>query len=328
MLKYISRFLWLGASIGIVFLVIIFAIASGGKWLNMLNLQVVTRTAAQLGIVAVGQTLVLISGRFDLSVGSIFGVCGVIFVPLTATFGVWPAFLLALLCGGGIGLLNGVLTEKMGVPSLIATLGNLWIFRGLVFYITGGFANALPKELRSHYLIAILGGKFAGGWNNLILWWAVITLIMIMVLSRTRFGNAVFAVGTDEKSALSRGVSPARIRIAAFIICGFLAAFSGVGTVADMKTGSTTLGQSMELESIAGSVIGGTSLAGGAGSIFGAGLGALLLSFIRSGLIMAGAPPYWFVSFVGVVLIGAVLFNTKMREHLLKRLERSAYEQQ
>ncbi len=79
----------------------------------------------------------------------------------------------------------------------------------------------------------------------------------------------------------------------------------------------------MELESIAGSVIGGTSLGGGVGSIFGAGFGALLLSFIRSGLIMAGAPPYWFVSFVGVVLIGAVIFNAKMREHLLKMIERS-----
>jgi simple sugar transport system permease protein len=326
MLKYISKFLWLGASVGVVLLVIIFGIASGGKWLNTLNLQVVTRTAAQLGIVAVGQTLVLISGRFDLSVGSIFGICGVIFVPLTAAFGIWPAFILTLLCGGAIGLLNGVLTEKMGVPSLIATLGNLWIFRGLVFYITGGFANALPKEIRNHYLITILGGKFAGGWNNMILWWAIITAIMIVVLNRTRFGNAVFAVGTDERSALSRGVSPARVRIAAFIMCGFLAAFSGIGTVADMKTGSTTLGQSMELESIAGSVIGGTSLLGGVGSIFGSGLGALLLSFIRSGLIMAGAPPYWFVSFVGIVLIGAVLFNTKMREHLLKRIERSTYE--
>ncbi len=198
--------------------------------------------------------------------------------------------------------------------------------RGTVFYITGGFANAIPKTLRDHYLIAALGGQFAGGWNNLILWWAIITAIMIVVLNRTRFGNAVFAVGTDERSALSRGVSPARVRIAAFIICGFLAAFSGIGTVADMKTGSTTLGQSMELESIAGSVIGGTSLVGGVGSIFGSGLGALLLSFIRSGLIMAGAPPYWFVSFVGVVLIGAVLFNAKMREQLLKRIERSTYE--
>ncbi len=323
MLKYLSKFLWLGAIVGVVLLVIVFGVASGGKWLNSLNLQVVTRTAAQLGIVAVGQTLVLISGRFDLSVGSIYGICGVLFVPLVAALGIWPAFILALLCGAAIGLFNGVLTEKLGVPSLIATLGNLWIFRGLVFYITGGFANAVPREVRDHFLLTVLGGKFAGGWNNLIIWMVFIAAVMIVVLNRTRFGNALFAVGTDERSALSRGVSPARVRMAAFIICGFLAAFSGISTVADMKTGSTTLGQSMELESIAGSVIGGTSLLGGVGSIFGAGIGALLLSFIRSGLIMAGAPPYWFVSFVGVVLIGAVLFNTKMREQLLKRIERS-----
>lgn len=92
--------------------------------------------------------------------------------------------------------------------------------------------------------------------------------------------------------------------------------------MSDMNTGSTTLGERLELESIAGSVIGGTSLLGGVGSVFGAVLGALMLSFIRSGLILAGAPPYWFVSFVGVVLIEAVLFNTKVREQLLQRIER------
>jgi simple sugar transport system permease protein len=323
MLKFLARFLWLGAAIGVLFLVAVFGVASGGKWLHTLNLQVVTRTAAQLGIVAVGQTLVLISGRFDLSVGSIFGVSGVIFVPLAAQLGIWPAFILALLCGLAIGLLNGVLTEQLGVPSLISTLGTLWIFRGLVYYITGGFANAIPRELRTHYLVTALGGQFAGGWNNLIIWLVAIAAVMILVLNRTRFGNAVYAVGADERSARSRGVSPARVRMAAFIICGLLAAFSGISTVADMKTGSTTLGESMELESIAGSVIGGASLAGGAGSIVGAGLGALLLSVIRSGLILAGAPPYWFVSFVGVVLIGAVLLNTRMKEQLARMIERS-----
>jgi simple sugar transport system permease protein len=114
--------------------------------------------------------------------------------------------------------------------------------------------------------------------------------------------------------------------MAAFIICGFLAAFSGISAVADMKTGSTTLGESTELESIAGAVIGGTSLVGGVGSIVGAGFGSLLLSIIRSGLILAGAPPYWFVTFVGVVLIGAVLFNSKMREQLSRIIERSKIE--
>jgi simple sugar transport system permease protein len=326
MLKFLAKFLWLGAVVGVVFLVVIFGILSGGKWLNTLNLQVVTRTAAQLGIVAIGQTLVLISGRIDLSVGSIFGVSGVIFVPLVALLGVWPAFILALLCGMAIGLLNGVLTEKLGVPSLISTLGSLWIFRGLVFFITGGFANAIPRNLRGHYLLVVLGGQFAGGWNNLIIWLAVITAVMTLVLNRTRFGNALFAVGADERSALSRGVSPNRVRMAAFIVCGFLAAFSGIATVADMKTGSTTLGDGTELESIAGAVIGGTSLAGGVGSIVGAGFGTLLLSIIRSGLILAGAPPYWFVSFVGVVLIVAVLFNTKMREQLFRLIERSKIE--
>jgi len=310
-----------GAAGGVILFIVLFSMFTKGLWLSPLNLQVIMRSAAQLGIIATGQTLVIIAGRIDLSVGSIFGICGVLFVAMTRVIGVPLAFILCLLCGVGIGFMNGFLTEKMGIPSLITTLGNLYIFRGLVYFITQGFANALPKAARDSALVKLLGGS-SGGWNNLIIWFILITGAMAILLSFTRYGNWVFAVGTDERSALSRGVSPSKVRMLAFIICGLLAGFAGISTVCDMQMGGTTLGKEMELESIASCVLGGTSLTGGIGSVVGAAIGAVLLSMIRSGLIMMGAPPYWFVSFVGVVLIGAVLANTKIRERFRRLSER------
>ncbi len=312
-----------GSAVSVISFIILFSLFTKGLWLSPLNLQVIIRSAAQLGIMALGQTLVMITGRIDLSVGSIFGICGVLFVAITGIVSVPLAFILSVSCGIGIGFMNGFLTEKMGVPSLITTLGSLYIFRGLIYFITQGFANALPKAARASILVKLLGGSLKG-WNNLIIWFILITAAMAILLSLTRYGNWVFAVGTDEKSALSRGVSPTKVRMIAFIICGLLAGFAGICTVCDMHIGGTTLGKEMELESIASAVLGGTLLTGGVGSIVGSAIGALLLSMIRSGLIMLGAPPYWFVTFVGIVLIGAVLSNTKIRERF-RRLSEGEY---
>jgi len=327
--SFFSKLVWklcgsleFGAAGGVILFAILFSVFTKGLWLSPLNLRVIMRSAAQLGIIATGQALVIITGRIDLSVGSIFGICGVSFVAMTSVIGVPLAFILSLLFGVGIGFINGFLTEKMGVPSLIATLGNLYIFRGLIYFVTQGFSNALPKAARDSTLVRLLGGSWAGGWNNLIIWFMLITTAMAIFLSFTRYGNWVFAVGNDERSALSRGVSPPKVRMLAFIICGLLAGFAGISTVCDMQIGGTTLGKEMELESIASSVLGGTALTGGIGSVLGAAIGAVLLSMIRSGLIMMGAPPYWFVTFVGVVLIGAVLANTKVRERFQSLIER------
>jgi len=327
--RFFSKLVWklcgsleFGAAGGVILFAILFSVFTKGLWLSPLNIQVIMRSAAQLGIMATGQALVIITGRIDLSVGSIFGICGVSFVAMTSVIGVPLAFILSLLFGVGIGFINGFLTEKMGVPSLITTLGNLYIFRGLIYFVTQGFSNALPKAARDSTLVRLLGGSWAGGWNNLIIWFMLITTAMAILLSFTRYGNWVFAVGNDERSALSRGVSPPKVRMLAFIICGLLAGFAGISTVCDMQIGGTTLGKEMELASIASSVLGGTALTGGIGSVLGAAIGAVLLSMIRSGLIMMGAPPYWFVTFVGVVLIGAVLAQTKVRERFQSLIER------
>ena len=301
---------------GVILFLILFSVSTKGLWLSAMNMQVIMRSAAQLGIIAIGQVLILISGKIDLSVGSIFGICGVSFVAMTRVIDVPFAFILALLCGAGIGFMNGFFTEKVGVPSFITTLGSLYIFRGLIYFVTQGFANAIPKTARDTVLVRLLGGSFMGGWNNSIIWLILILITMSILLFFTPYGNWLFAVGNNEKSARSRGVSPVKVRMIAFVICGLLAGFAGIITVCDMKMGGTTLGKGIELESIASAVIGGVSLSGGLGSVFGAAIGALFLSMIRSGLIMLGAPPYWFVTFVGFALVGAVLLNIKIKERL------------
>ena len=144
------------------------------------------------------------------------------------------------------------------------------------------------------------------------LWCLGLTLLFTFILSRTVFGNRVFAVGGDFRSAWSRGVNVFKIKTACFVICAMMAGLGGVLAVSEMQSAHTTLGNRMELQAIAAAVIGGVVLTGGIGSIWGAVIGALMLSMIGNGLVMMSAPAYWFITFVGVVLILGVLSNNAL----------------
>lgn len=139
--EFLSKRREIGVIIGSTVLVSVFSIATEGRWLSIRNARVLTQISSLLGIMAVGQTLLIISGEFDLSVGSVFGLCGVTFVTLVSKtgLGVVPAFIISMLVAALAGFLNGLITLKGRIPSLIATLGGLFIYRGLVYYVTGGF---------------------------------------------------------------------------------------------------------------------------------------------------------------------------------------------
>jgi simple sugar transport system permease protein/ribose transport system permease protein len=319
--EFLSKRRELGATVGSILLVLLFTLGTGGVWLSVRNAQLLLQITSLLGIMAVGQTLLIISGEFDLSVGSVFGLCGVTFVTLVskAGFGVVPAFIISMLIALFAGWLNGLIALKARIPSLIATLGGLFIYRGLVYYVTGGFQRSFPREVRGHFLIKMLGGSFIYGYNNSIIWFLLITVIISIVLAYTVYGNRAVSVGGDPTSALSRGVNVIKTKWIAFITTSTLAGFAGLCSVSKLYIGATTLGEQMELESIASSVIGGCALTGGVGSIWGTAIGAFLLSTIRSGLIMMGAPPYWFVTFVGIILIIAVIFNASLSAWMKRR---------
>ena len=310
----------IGVISGTILLFLLFAIINGDRWLSVRLLRPLLHTASLLGVMVVGQALLIVAGEFDLSVGSVFGITGVTFVAMVGKIGVIPSFLFVMGIAFLIGFLNGLITLKGKVPSLISTLGSMFIYRGLVFYITAGFPATFPKGVAKHPLIKAFGGRFY--LNNSLLWCLLVTGIFSFILKYTVFGNRVYGVGGDSRSAWSQGVNVDRIKWACFVLCSMLASFGGILAVCELQMGHTNLGQQMELQSIASSVVGGILLAGGIGSIWGGVLGAFMLSMISSGLILMGAPAYWFITFVGIVLILGVMGNNALMTSIRRRYYR------
>lgn len=192
---------------------------------------------------------------------------------------------------------------------MIVTVGALFFWRGAIYVVSGGSASSLSKEARENWLTQALGGNWLGI-ENAVIWVVLIACVLMVVMAYTRFGNHLLAVGGDPDSAKSQGIRTGKVKTAAYVLCSLLAGFSAILTLADQPQTHVTLGQEQEMYAIAAAVIGGTLLTGGRGSILGALLGALIITAVRYELIALGAPTSYFISFVGVILILSVLFNT------------------
>ncbi len=299
-----------GAIIGIAVFFVLFSFLSD-RFLSLDNLTSTFTMAAELGIITVGMTVLMISGEFDLSVGSIFAVVPMI-VAIMINHGVndFLALLTGLVVGVGTGFLNGLITIKTEIPSFITTLGTMMFWRGILLAVTGGFPIILE---RNSVVLKYLGGEIAGGFRYSGLWFIVATVLFWILLERTAYGNWVFAVGGNVGAARALGIPVERVKITNFILSSFLAGIAGLTTFGRFKIVDPTLGTGMELEAIAASVIGGTLLSGGYGSIFGAFIGALMIGMVRSGLVLAGAPAYWYRAFIGVILVVAAVINARIR---------------
>ena len=288
----------------------IFAALLGGSWLG--NVPLLLRDSAWLGIAAIGQALLMTSGEFDLSVGSVFAFTGLCFILLMqAGVGVFPALLFALLIAAAIGLLNGAITLKLAVPSLIVTLGTQFIFRGIIYVATQGFPVTIPDALRSSWLIAALGGEPLG-FNNAILFFGAVAIVTAVILGKSKFGNHVCAVGADPRSALSCGISPARTRAICFVACAALAGLAGITSACYFNSVSPTTTEGLAFETIAAAVIGGCSLRGGVGSVWGTVLGAITLTVLRAGLVMLGIDIFLYQILLGIVLVALVAIKTPL----------------
>jgi simple sugar transport system permease protein/ribose transport system permease protein len=242
---------------------------------------------------------------------------GVTFVTLAASLGVTSAILAALILAIGIGLLNGVIVIWGRLPSMIVTLGGLFFYRGFIYVWTGGTVNSLNAAGQNHWLTQLFGGNWILEMVNSFWWFLVVAIILSFVLGRTRYGNHLFAIGGDPESARTRGVGVSKIKLISFILCSFLAGLAGVMTLANDPNTHVTIGQDLELQAIAAAVIGGVSLAGGRGSIIGPALGAFFLTAVRSEMIALGAPPSWYIAFVGAFLVLAVIVNTTIQRRFV-----------
>jgi len=304
-----------GALVGLLLVFIMFCFTAT-RFLTMESLAGIVTVASELGIVAAGVTFLMITGEFDLSVGSTFGFSAMILaITANAGFPLWIGFLLALVVAFFIGLINGLITVKFMIPSFITTLGTLMLWRGILLAITGGFS---VRYWGSSSFLYALNGYFFRGFRTSALWFFAIIFLLNVILIRTPYGNATYATGGNKEAARVLGISVNRVKITNFIISAILAGLAGCIQFARFKSVDPLRGTGLELEAIAAVVVGGTLMSGGYGNLVGTLFGVLLMGMVRSGLIMSGAPAYWYQAFIGIILISAVITNTKLKGWAVK----------
>lgn len=338
----------LGGMVGTVAVFVFFLLFASDSGMfasqGVMNWSVVS---AQFMIIAVGACLLMIAGEFDLSVGSMIGFAGM----MIAVFGVvleWPMWITILVTFAiclAIGALNGYIVVRTGLPSFIVTLAFLFILRGFTIYIpqtleSKTIIGGIREAAEGDWLAPVFGGKIGEGffvWLGeigaietfsrgnragepvvdgipmLIVWALVLVAFGHILLTRTRFGNWIFASGGDAEAARNSGVPVSHVKILMFMFTAFCACVFATCQVMEFGSAGADRGLLKEFEAIIAVVIGGALLTGGYGSVIGAALGALIFGVVQQGLFFAGVESSLFRVFLGVILLGAVVLNTYIR---------------
>jgi ribose transport system permease protein len=270
------------------------------------NLYNTTRNFAFIGIMALGQTVVIITGGIDLAVGSIMGLVGVVFgLLMTAGFSFWFSSAVALAVAMLAGAINGYLIAYLRLSPFVVTLGMLSIARSLALVVSN---NKMVYQFGpDEQLLFALGGGSLWGIPSAILFMVGMALILGFFLNFTAWGRHLFAVGGNEHAARLTGVPVDLMKLSAYVLSALTAGIGAILMVGWLGSVTNALGLTYELRVIAASVIGGANLAGGTGTAFGAVIGAALLEVIRNSLLLAGVDPYWQGTFIGLFIILAVL---------------------
>lgn len=309
------------AFFALIAIIIVFSLLSP-YYFSVSNFLTMASHVAIYGILALGMLLVILNGGIDLSVGSTLGLSGIVAgflmqgVPL-AMFGVklypavWVVVVIACAVGALIGLINGILVARFKVPAFVATLGMMYVVRGIALLITNGLTyNNLSGE-------ADLGNQGFNwlGFNHLfgvpigVVVMIILAVIGSLMLNRTAFGRWLYASGGNERAAELSGVPTKRVQITVYVLAGVCAAIAGLILTSQLTSAGPTAGTSYELTAIAAVVIGGAALTGGRGNIRGTLLGAFVIGFLSDGLVIIGISSYWQTVFTGGVIVLAVLLN-------------------
>lgn len=290
----------------IVAVVFVFMIFASPIFLTQGNMLALLLSLSIESMMAVGMAILLVGGAFDLSVGSVLGFSGVIVAMLLrAGVAVPLAVILALLVGAAIGLWNGVIVAKLKINPFVTTLASLSIFRGLTFVLTKARNIAgLPQSFKDI-------GQARLGVVQLPIVYAIVLIVLGDILLRnSRFLRQNYYIGGNEKAARLSGINVDRMLIFNYVLIAVLSAFAGVVFTARMGSSSVQAGTGWELRVITAVILGGASLKGGAGTVFGAFLGVFLMALISNSLTLLGVDVYWQQFVVGVVLIVAVIVDT------------------
>jgi len=293
----------------VVFTLVFFCINQ--NFLGSNSVAAMLRAMTFVGIIAVGETWLMISGGIDLSVGSVAGLCAIVSSWLMKALG-WPVeagLLVGLTVGLVAGLINGLLVVRLGLPAFIATLGTLYVARGLNYLLCQGYPiYPIPDALKNFGRAEPFG-----------LSWAFVIFVLLVILGdltlrRTVSGRKVYATGGNKEVARIAGINTAWVQISCYMLTGGLAALAGMLLMAQLNVGQPEIGVGWELDVIAAVVIGGTSLFGGAGTVTGTFLGLLIMQVVRSGLVVTGVNTHWQTVAVGVIMITAVWVDLLRRK--------------
>ena len=312
----------------LVVLFLIFTFLAPNLFPTKLTYISVMAVAAELGIVSIGVTLLMIGGHFDLSVGAVLGLTSFFTVTLMRDFGISPymAAPIAIAIGAALGAVNGVLVVRFRIHSFVVTLGMMLVWRGVAIALTGGFPMMveIPESFRS-----VMSGPLLGGFRMSMFWFFIIGAMGTFLLFRTKIGNWIQAMGQSPEASRNLGVKVDQVTIGLFMLCSSLAAVAGVIQVARFSSVDALRGEGIELQAVAVTVIGGTLLSGGYGSVIGTMLGAITFGTIQVGLVLAGAPGHFFRTLTGLIVVAAVILSTDLARRLarskpLKGLSRSS----
>lgn len=299
--------------IGMVGIFLVFAIvcsAMGKNFLNLNNIMNIINQASINAIIAIGASLVILTGGIDLSVGSVVGFVGIFLaMNLKAGMSIPLAILLCLICGVAIGLFNGILVSYGKVPAFITTLGSMQAVRGLAQIINGGQAvSGFPLEIG-----AVMKTRFFGVVPIGVLYVAVFYTVMVLILSYTKFGRRIYAIGGNAHAARLSGIKVKRIEVSVYVLSGAFAAFAGVMLLSRLLYADPSAGNSYEMDAIAAAVIGGISMSGGKGRLANTVVGAIILATLTNGLQIMNVATYYQTVITGLVIIIAV-FADKQKE--------------
>jgi simple sugar transport system permease protein len=290
------------------------------EFLSAQNISNTLTFTVELGLIALAMTLLMTSGEFDLSVGSVFGFAAVIMWTLSngGFMPMWLAFIIAMLLSLFIGWINGLFVTKLAIPSFLVTLGMLLVVRGTALFITNGFPQGTWNSEGVDFAKWLAGDFHIGGFRIYMsfLWFAIAAIACHYFLTQTRTGNWVQAAGGNANAARARGVNVSRVKIALFMLSSAFSALAGIISSIRTSTANPNSGTGYELEVIAMVVIGGTLLTGGRGTIIGTVLGVFILRCMRNGIVLVGVPGLAYNIFIGAIILGMmVLHNWIERRH-------------
>ena len=311
---YINKFRELGL-VAFIILLCIAIQARNSSFLSAENISDLLTNTAILSILALGMLIVLVTRGIDLSIGAIIALAGMVSAQTVSSYDLHPLIIIfiGIVIGLFCGVLNGVLIAQIGILPILATLALMNIFRGTTYKISGG--EWISSYQMSESFLKIATGSFLGI-NNLILIAIVIYFIFFYFINHTITGRQIYAVGSNPDSAIVSGINHKKIIILVYAIMGALSGLAGVLWVSKFASAQGDTATGYELTVIAACILGGVSIAGGAGKISGVLLGALLLGILQNALPLLNVSPFWQSGIQGIIILGAVILNVLVKRRV------------